>query len=97
MEYNEYKEMFRADIRVGGIFMRKISAFIMLIILISLVAGCGQADFANISVEFFHIEELESGNQYLVLFLEIENLTDSNLYIESPLMYEKGVRSFFLF
>ena len=67
--------------------MRKITAFTLFIIILALAAGCGQSDFANVNVKSSRIEfvdpDYDTTEGYLVLKMEIENLTDSVLYIES--------------
>jgi hypothetical protein len=66
--------------------MRKAVTLTFIIYIILLVAGCGQADFANVTVKSSRIESGDNGflpASYLVLSMEIENLTDANLYIES--------------
>lgn len=63
--------------------MRKTTALLFTIAIAVIAAGCGQADFAKVTVESFRVEEGEAGGDYIVLSMQIENLTDANLYIES--------------
>lgn len=71
--------------------MRKCALLVTVIFLGALIAGCGGgegdggggSDFATVEVESSRIEEDDSGASYLVLAMEIENLTDGVLYIES--------------
>jgi hypothetical protein len=75
------------------ILVRKCALFVTAIFLLALIAGCGGgdgdsggaggSDFATVKLESSRIEEDATGNSYLVLAMEIENLTDANLYIES--------------
>lgn len=63
--------------------MRKLTVLPFIISIIILIAGCGQADFANVAINSSRVETDDAGNSYLVLSMDIENLTDSVLYIES--------------
>lgn len=69
--------------------VRKYALLVGIISMIALIAGCGGdgdsgggdigSDFATVKVESSRLEE----DSFLVLAMEIENLTDANLYIES--------------
>jgi hypothetical protein len=75
--------------------VRKCVLFVTTLCLIALIAGCGGGDggdsgggatsseFATVKVESSRIEEDTAGDSYLVLAMEVANLTDANLYIES--------------
>jgi hypothetical protein len=63
--------------------VRKITALIILITLMSLFAGCGQAIFAEIESRGYFYEEIyEEEFATLGLDLEVRNLTGDTLYIE---------------
>ena len=73
--------------------VRKCVLLMAAVFLIGLVAGCGggdgdgdgggSSDFATVKVESSRIEEDTTGGSYLVLAMEIENLSEVNLYVES--------------
>lgn len=64
--------------------MRKITAFIIVIIFIFLLAGCGQATFAEIEKRgWFYEESYEEEFATLGLDLKVTNLSGDTLYIES--------------
>jgi hypothetical protein len=67
----------------GCVRMKRVLIPLAIAMLMAFTAGCGQGDFAGVTVASFRFEENTSGNTFLVLSLEIENLTDSVLYIES--------------
>ncbi|MBN2028166.1 MAG: hypothetical protein JW854_15565 [Actinobacteria bacterium] len=70
--------------------VRKCVLLVAAVLMIGLVAGCGggdgdggggsgSTDFASVKVESSRLED----DSFLVLAMEIENLSDANLYIES--------------
>jgi hypothetical protein len=65
--------------------MKRLVILIALATVMVLIIGCGQADFAKINIKSSRTEGLDplAAEYLLILVMEIENLTDANLYIES--------------